>query len=80
MSLKLCPGDHHHAAPCVTCDEDQKRCDLCWEENPGDQHDDLRKFDDDEVGAHWMLCKTCWKRAQRAYRDEPDKDDERDWK
>lgn len=75
MSLKLCPGDHHHAAPCVTCDEDKKRCDLCWEENPDDQHDDLRDFrvwPDDRDSQVMRLCKSCWERAQRRgkYSDE----------
>lgn len=80
--LKVCPGDHQVDAPCVTCDEDARRCDLCWEENPEDQHDDLRTCTDDFTGRPWRLCKDCHRRvtAHRSDGDPTTKDDERDWR
>ena len=62
MSLKLCPGEHLVNAPCLTCDQDALRCDLCWQDNPDDQHDDLRSLDDDE-GSPWRLCAICYRKA-----------------
>lgn len=82
MSLKLCPGEHQVNAPCVTCDEDAKRCDLCWEENPDDQHDDLRPyrvFPEDGEPTTLRLCKPCYREARTSEPYDPPKDDERDW-
>lgn len=82
MSLKTCDGEHHILAACDTCKEDDKRCDLCWEEHPDDQHDDLRPYrfyPDDGDPETKYLCKGCWRRAKDSEPYDPPKDDERDW-
>jgi len=78
VSLKVCEGDHHYAAACVTCDEDAKRCDICWEDNPEDQHDDLRPY---RLWSNWNdgrpedvttlnLCKSCYRKFRDGERIE----------